>query len=208
MQAGKYDLALNHYQQLFALEPNSEPVCLALGTAYRMKGDIPTALSYYQKAGAIAPKDRTPLLLTGDALQAAGRKPEALGTYRRLLQLNAEDAVANNAVAYLVTETGGNLDEALKLAQKALQLSPKQPNFSDTLGWIYFKRNLNDSAVQVFRVLTQDYPDNPVFHYHFGMVLLQKGDKETAKTELKNALSKKPSDEVRGSIESALAKAS
>jgi tetratricopeptide (TPR) repeat protein len=208
MQAGKYDLALNHYQQLFALAPNSEPICLALGTAYRMKGDFPTALSYFQKAGALAPKDRAPLLMTADALQAAGHKPEALATYRRLLQLNADDAVANNAVAYLVTETGGNLDEALKLAQKALQLNPKQPNFSDTLGWIYFKRNLNDSAVQVFRSLTQDYPDNPVFHYHFGMVLLQKGDKATAKTELNNALSKKPSAEVRGNIESALAKAS
>jgi tetratricopeptide (TPR) repeat protein len=207
LQAGKYDLALNHYQQLFALSPKSEPICLALGAAYRMKGDFPTALSYFQKAAAIAPKDRAPLLMTGDALQAAGRKPEALETYRRLLQLNAEDAVANNAVAYLVTETGGNLDEALKLAQKALQLSPKQPNFSDTLGWIYFKRNLNDSAIQVFRVLTQDYPDNALFHYHFGMVLLQKGDKATAKSELNNALSKKPSGEMRGDIESALAKA-
>jgi tetratricopeptide (TPR) repeat protein len=172
-----------------------------------MKGDLPSALSYFEKAGALAPKDRAPLLMTADALQTAGRKPEALETYRRLLRLNTEDAIANNAVAYLVTETGGNLDEALKLAQKALQLSPKQPNFSDTLGWIYFKRNLNDSAVQVYRVLTQDYPDNPVFHYHFGMVLLQKGDKATAKTELNNALSKKPSDEVRGYIESALAKA-
>jgi predicted Zn-dependent protease len=65
---------------------------------------------------------------------------------------------------------------------------------------------LNDSAIQVFRALTQDYPDNPVFHYHFGMVLLQKGDKATAKTELKNALTKKPSDEMRGHIELALAK--
>ena len=207
LQAGKYDLALNHYQQLFALTPKSEPICLALGAAYRMKGDFPSALSYFQKAAAIAPKDRAPLLMTGETLQTAGRKPEALETYRRLLQLNGDDAVANNAVAYLVTETGGNLDEALKLAQKALQLSPKQPNFSDTLGWIYFKRNLNDSAIQVFRALTQDYPDNPIFHYHFGMVLLQMGDKATAKTELKNALTKKPSDEVRGNIESALAKA-
>jgi tetratricopeptide (TPR) repeat protein len=207
LQAGKYDLALNHYQQLFALTPKSEAVCLGLGVTYRMKGDVPSALSYFEKAGTLAPKDRAPLLMTADALQAAGRKPEALGTYRRLLELNAEDAIANNAVAYLVTETGGNLDEALKLAQKALQLSPKQPNFSDTLGWIYFKRNLNDSAVQVYRALTQDYPDNPLFHYHFGMVLLQKGDKATAKTELNNALSKKPSDEVRGNIQSALAKA-
>jgi Flp pilus assembly protein TadD len=206
MQAGKYDMALTHYQQLFAIAPKSERICLALGTAYRMKGDFPSALSYFQKAGALAPKDRVPLLLTAATFDTAGRKPEALATYRRVLQLNAEDAVALNAVAYLMTETGGNLDEALKLAQKALQLNPQQPYFSDTLGWIYFRRNLNDSAAQVFRILTKNYPDEPVFHYHFGVVLLQKGDKETAKTELKNALSKKPSDEVRGNVESALAK--
>jgi hypothetical protein len=53
--------------------------------------------------------------------------------------------------------------------------------------------------------LTQKYPDDPVFHYHFSMVLLKKGDRETAKTEFKNALSQKPSGEVRGDIESTLA---
>jgi tetratricopeptide (TPR) repeat protein len=208
LQAGKYDVALTLYQKLFAIAPNSEKICLALGTAYRMKGDFPSALSYFQKAGALAPNDRVPLLMIAAAFDSASRKPEALATYRRMLQLNAEDAVAANAVAYLVTEIGGNLDEALKLAQKAVQLNPQQPNFSDTLGWIYFKRNLNDSAVQVFQALTRNYPDSPVFHYHFGMVLLQKGDKKTAKTELKNALSKGPSDEVRGNIVLALADAS
>ncbi len=196
LQAGKYDMALTHYQQLLRTGP-SEQIFLALGSAYRMKGDFPTALSYFQKAGALAPKDRAPIVLTAEVFQSVGRKTEALATYRRVLQMNTEDAVANNAVAYLITETGGNLDEALKLAKKAQQLNPKQPNISDTLGWIYFKRHLNDSAAQIFRALTKDYPDDPVFHYHFAMVLQQQGDKALAKTELQNALSRSPSGEVR-----------
>ena len=82
----------------------------------------------------------------------------------------------------------------------------QQPNFSDTLGWIYFKKDLNDSAVQVFRTLTSKNPDNATFHYHFGMALLKKGDKKTAEAELKAALSKKPAGEMRREIETALAK--
>ena len=92
------------------------------------------------------------------------------------------------------------------MAQKAVQLDNKQPRFADTLGWVYLKKNLPDSAVQAFRGLTEKYPDDPVFHYHFGMALLQKGDKATAKVELQNALTKKPSDEVRQNVQAALAK--
>src|SRR5207248_871255 len=114
-------------------------------------------------------------------------------------------SVMNN-LAFVIVDSGGNLDEALSLAQKALQKWPQQPNLVDTLGWIYFKKNLNDSALQVFRGLALKYPDNANFHYHFGMALLQKGDKETARTELKSGLSKKPSAETRQNIETALAR--
>jgi Flp pilus assembly protein TadD len=72
---------------------------------------------------------------------------------------------------------------------------------------VYLKRNLNDSAIQVFRVLTQKYPNDPTFHYHFGLALLQQGDRATARTELKTALTRKPSQEVKRNIESVLAKA-
>ena len=110
-----------------------------------------------------------------------------------------------NNVAYLMVDSGGNLDEALALVQKALQKAPGQPNLIDTLGWIYLKKNWSDSALQVFRGLAQKYPDNPTFRYHFGMALLQKGDKTTAKAEFRSGLLKKPSGEVRHSIETALA---
>ena len=66
------------------------------------------------------------------------------------------------------------------------------------------KQNLNDTALQVFRSLTATNPDNPTFHHHFAMVLLRKGDKATAKTELQNVLAKKPSAEMRQDVEKAL----
>jgi Flp pilus assembly protein TadD len=206
MQTGKYDLAIAEYQALATDAPNSAQVQLALGNAYRQQGNFAGATAAFQKAEALAPNDPAPLALLGESLALSGQKPQALETYRRALQMKPDNAVLMNATAYLIAETGGSLDEALKLAQKAVQSDAQQPNFSDTLGWIYFKKNLNDSAMQVFRALTLNNPNNATFHYHFGMTLLKKGDKKTAESELKAALAKKPSGEIRHEIETALQK--
>jgi Tfp pilus assembly protein PilF len=147
-----------------------------------------------------------PVVAEAELFSLKGQTSEALAKYQGVLKLVPNNAVIMNNVAFLLADTGGSLDEALKLARRALQMDSKQPRYSDTLGWIYLKQNLNDSALQVFRGLTQSNPDNPTFHYHLAMALLQKGDKATAKTELQNALSKKPSTEVRHSVEAALAK--
>ena len=204
---GKYDLAVEQYRQLLASAPNSEATCLALGTTYRMKGDFANAIAYLQKAHTLAPKDPIPTIRLGGALAFTGRKPEALAVYRDALKLKPDDAATWSNAAYLIAETGGSLDEAMKFATRAMQLDSRQPNYTDTLGWVYLKRNLNDSAIQVFRVLTQKYPNDPTFHYHFGLALLQQGDRATARTELKTALTRKPSQEVKRNIESVLAKA-
>jgi predicted Zn-dependent protease len=126
--------------------------------------------------------------------------------YRRLLTLDPDSTNAMNNLAYTLLDTGGAPDEAQKLVERALEKSPKNPNYADTLGMVYLKKNLDDSALQVFSGLTQRFPDNPVFRYHYALTLTQKGQKAKAKTELEAALSKRPPEELRKSIQSSLAK--
>jgi tetratricopeptide (TPR) repeat protein len=206
MQTGKYDLAVIEYQHLAADNPNSPQVYLALGNAYRQRGDLANTIASFQKAEALAPNDIAPLALLAESFTLSGQKPQALEMYRRALQLKPDNAVLMNATAYLIAETGGSLDEALKLAQKAVAADSHQANFSDTLGWIYFKKDQNDNALEVFQALTKKNPESATFHYHFGMALLKRGDRKTAEAELKDALSKKPSSQVRHDIETALGK--
>jgi tetratricopeptide (TPR) repeat protein len=203
-ETGRYDVAIGEYRQMLAAAPNSEQTALALGMTYRLKGDNASAVTYFQKARDVAPNDPEPIRRLAGALALSGRQKEAVANYRRALQLTPNDAVLLSNTAYLMAETGGNLDEAMNLAKKAIQLDPRQANFTDTLGWIYLRKHLNDSAAQVFRGLTDRYPNNPTFHYHLGMTLLQAGDKKAAGTELKAALAKKPSEEVRSRIQDAL----
>jgi tetratricopeptide (TPR) repeat protein len=57
--------------------------------------------------------------------------------YQKVLKINPKFPPAANNLAYLYAEGGGNIDEALNLAQIAKQQGPDDPHISDTLGWIY-----------------------------------------------------------------------
>jgi predicted Zn-dependent protease len=88
------------------------------------------------------------------------------------------------------------------MAQRARQLSKSAlPEISDTLGWIYLKKNLPDSAIQIFQELVAATPNQATFRYHLGMALSQKGDKVRALQELKKALQGSTSDQERKQIQ-------
>ena len=75
---------------------------------------------------------------------------------------------------------------------------------ADTLGWVYIKKNLSDDAVRVYKDLVVKDPANATFHYHFGMALLQKGDRPSARKELEIALADKPSKDDDAKIRNLL----
>ena len=57
---------------------------------------------------------------------------------------------------------------------------------------IYLQKNLSDSALQIFRGLVKDQPNNATFRIHLALALLQKGDKLSARRELQDALEARP----------------
>ena len=59
--------------------------------------------------------------------------------------------------------------------------------------------------MQVFKDLVTAEPKNPAFHYHYGMALLQKGDRPAARRELQMAIDDKPSKDDASKIRDLLA---
>src|SRR6185369_6615532 len=104
---------------------------------------------------------------------------------KEAMKVDPNNGIVLNNLAMLIADTGGNLDEALTMAQHAKQQMPSYLEVTDTIGWIYIKKKLSDSAIEIFRDLTKKAKDNPTFHYHYGMALAQKGDKANALKELK-----------------------
>ncbi|HWB85903.1 MAG TPA: tetratricopeptide repeat protein [Bryobacteraceae bacterium] len=203
--SGRYDRAIAEFQKVLSIP--GAPVAaqadtyLRLGEVYRRKGDLNNALQALQKARQDSPGNANVLSTTALVLDAAGRKDEAKQAYEATLKANPEDGVALNNLAYLIADRGGDLDQALTLATRAKQLLPNLSEVSDTLGWIYLKKNLNDNAIEIFKGLVAKQPNQSTYRYHLALALSQKGDKPNALKELQEALKDSPSQEEKQKIQ-------
>ncbi len=205
-RSGNYDLAIQEFTGVVKQNPNAGDAYVRLAESYLKKGDTAAAISNFERAKQLLPNDPMPYLRLALVLDGAGHKDQAKPLYEQVLKLNPEEPVALNNLAYQIAENGGDLDTALALAQRARQRLPHSPDVADTLGWIYIKKNLSDSAVQIFRELVAEQPNNSTYRYHFAMALLQKGDRPQARKELQTALEQKPTKEQEGKIRALMGK--
>jgi tetratricopeptide (TPR) repeat protein len=196
---GQYDLAISQFRQLLTRDPNSAALRARMAEVYELMGDHRNALLHYQQAHDLAPNDVNQALNLAGALARAGSTREAKALYQSVVRTHPENAPALNNAAFFLADTNGDLDEALRLAQNALGKVPGHPGFSDTVGYIYLKKGMLNSAIQTFTNLARRYPTYANFRYHLGLALFEKGEKASARKELEAALADHPSppDQLR-----------
>ena len=198
VRCGQYDLAIATFQALLGEVDHDNAVAgdiyLRLGETYRRKGDMEAAITTLQKARATLPNHVVVTNTLALVLEASGRNQEAESEYRAVLKLDPKNGIAMNNLAYLITQRGGDLDEALTFGQRARQMLPDVDETQDTLGWIYLKKGLVDQAVSVFDKLVHKQPDKAEFRYHLALALAEKGDKFAATQQLTTALTCKPTE--------------
>lgn len=207
LRVADYPLAARELIRLAERDPNWDYLYLLLGQAHQLNGDLQRAILAFQRALQITPNSLEATLRLAYAYESAGQIPQAVAAYRKALEINPNTPIAMNNLAYLLSEHGGDLDEAQKLAQLALQRVPQQQYIADTLGWIFYKKNDLESALQIFQNLVKKYPEEPAFRYHLGAVLLKKGQKVQAKAELQAALENKPPADMEKKIRELLSQA-
>lgn len=108
--------------------------------------------------------------------------------YRAILAKYPNHALALNNLAGILSEIG-QLDEALKLAEKAVAVAPQNGKILDTYGWILFKQKKNNEALDVLKKAASLLPDHPIIYYHLGAAHQATGSVNLAKKHLEKALS-------------------
>ncbi len=191
--ARQFDRSISEFQKVLEVDPKSVETMRLIADIYALKGDRNAAVDMYRKAYETAPNNVSSALALAGGLVQAGRMAEARTQYLNIVKAHPDDPVVLNNTAYLLADSGGDLDEALRLAKSALAKSPDQPAYSDTVGYVYLKKGLNDSAIQTFNILVRKNPHFAAFHYHLGLALYAKGNKDAARSELHTALGDHPS---------------
>jgi tetratricopeptide (TPR) repeat protein len=192
-RAGRFQDARMQWERLAAKNPNSAEFQLRLGEVLNRMGDKQGALPRFRKAHELQPSNLGAAAGLALVLHQTGQTDQARAVYEDVLKLDPENVQAMNNLAYLKAEEGLDLDQALGLAQRAMQRAPNDPNISDTLGLIYIRKKLTVQAVHLFQDLVARAPDNPAYHLHLAMALYDTGQKELAKKELELAQRHKPS---------------
>jgi tetratricopeptide (TPR) repeat protein len=180
------------------LDANYIAAYSALGALFINTKQEDRAIAEYQKILERRPDNATAYTLIGMLNDSRQNYSAAADNYRQALGKDQNAVIAANNLAWLYAVNGeGNLDEAVRLAQGVVQKNPNIAGFVDTLGWVYYKKGLYGAAVeQLQKAVTLDEHaarnanGSPAgnYHYHLGMALKAKGDKEAARRELEQAV--------------------
>jgi tetratricopeptide (TPR) repeat protein len=180
--------AASEYGQVLKTNGQAADVWLRLGITQRMLSQNDAALASFNQAIRANPADEKASLSRATLLEAMGRQAQARDAYNQVLGINPDNGVALNNLAFLNAKTGQNLDVAMTLAERAKKRMPDSPNVSDTLGYVYYEKNLTGDAIRELQQAVEAAPLNSMFRLHLAMALLKNGDKPGAKREAESAL--------------------
>ena len=127
-----------------------------------------------------------------------------MDSYKKALQIQPEQPIAANNLAYLMVEGGQNADLALSYAQTARRALPNSPSTADTLAWVYYSKGTYASARDLLEEAEKGAPDDPAIQYHLGMTYNKLSDSAKAMTHLKKAATLAPDSESGKDAQKAL----
>ena len=161
-----------------------------------LRGQTANAIGAWEKWTAAHPNDAAALAILGTLEEARGDMGKAEAYYRKSLQIQPQQPVAANNLAYRMLSSGENVDVAFTLAQKARQGMPNSPNTADTLAWAYYYKGTYAFARDLLEEAVKTEPNDAAMHYHLGMVYSKLQDKNNAAIHLKKAVSLAPDSPI------------
>jgi tetratricopeptide (TPR) repeat protein len=186
------------FRRALEIDGNYLAAYSALGALFVNTNQQDRAIQEYQKIVERRPDNAAAYTLLGMLEMNRQNYDGAADYFRKALAKDENSVFAANNLAWIYAVYGkGNMDEAVRLAQSAVQASPEVPSFVDTLGWVYYKKGLYGAAAeQLKKAVSADEAAarstnsvaSPTYRFHLGMALSAKGDKAGARREIETAL--------------------
>lgn len=107
----------------------------------------------------------------GEACERAGKIRKAEAIFLQCLEAHPKSHVAMNYLAYMWAQNNVNLNAALGYVNKALELSPGNGAYIDTLGWIYYRQGKFDEALTELHRAHDILGNDPEIIDHIGEIM-------------------------------------
>jgi tetratricopeptide (TPR) repeat protein len=181
------------------LDENNADALLKLGQVQAAEGSVSQALATYQQSIQDHPREIAFYILAGEMYESERDWNNAKAMYQKALEIQPDNPLASNNLAYVILDEGGNVDVALAMAQTARRGMPDSSNAADTLGWAYFHKGVYKSAIDLFLESLRlnekrGAADDPAIHYHLGLAYEKTNQPAQARQQLERALKINPND--------------
>lgn len=191
-QAGQGDRAEQTLRRAVAKDPRYLAGYAQLAQLYVKQRRIDDARKEFEGIVKRDPRAAGPRTMVGILLESQGKRDEARRWYEATVAEIPAAPIAANNLAFIYAEEGTNLDVALQLASSAKKGLPDNPEVTDTLGWVHYKKGLFPLAVGYLEESAKRRPNNAEILYHLGMAYAKLGDKAKSRDALERALKLNP----------------
>ncbi|MEZ5804072.1 MAG: tetratricopeptide repeat protein [Rhizobiaceae bacterium] len=204
-------------KKLVASDPGDMRAYLALGGVYASQENYAAAAKNYDEAVAhletARSLDRTDggetanwniYYQRGIAYERLKQWPKAEPNFRKALELAPDQPQVLNYLGYSWVDMNMNLDEALGMIQRAVDLRPSDGYIVDSLGWAHYKLGRYDQAVVELERAVSLRPDDPVLNDHLGDAYWRIGRRLEATFQWSHARDLKPEPAVLAEVEKKL----
>ncbi|HSP23980.1 MAG TPA: tetratricopeptide repeat protein [Saliniramus sp.] len=204
------DEASAHLEELMERRPDDVEVVVAFANILRVRQQFEEAAEAYSKAiDLIDEPDRshwTLFYFRGASYERSKQWEKAEADLKTALELVPEntpigEAQILNYLGYSWVDMGINIDEAFKLLQRAVELSPRDGMIIDSLGWAYFRLGRYDDAVRELERAVELMSSDPVINDHLGDAYWKVGRRLEATFQWRHALASDPEPDDRENIE-------
>jgi tetratricopeptide (TPR) repeat protein len=124
------------------------------------------------KAAADSPgrqDDQLAILFLRGSVEERQKHYDAAEVYfKKILAIDPNNMQTLNYYGYMLADRGVQLEDALRMVQKAVQLDPQNYAYLDSLGWTYFKLGQYTLAEDNLRQASQRMGTDPTVHDHLG----------------------------------------
>ena len=189
-QEGDFTGAEKAVREALAAQPGDAALFSYLILVLREGRQYERALALINQELTKTPASERLLFNKGIVLSDLNRMSEARSVMEQVIANNPRNADALNFIAYDLAEKGHDFDRAEILVQQALEISPQDGFYLDTLGWINFQRGDYERAVEILRRAYKLSGGDVVVSEHFGDALVKSDNAAEAAEVYRIALEK------------------
>ena len=195
-QLEKFDQAVARLRTLVAEKPDRIDAALTLADLLRGKEKYADAVQAYDTAiGRIrnAEERHWPVFFgRGIVLERTKNWTKAEADMKKALQLSPEQPHVLNYLGYSWIDQGVNLDEGMKMLQRATELRPDDGAITDSVGWAFYRLGQYDKAVEWLERAAEQKSDDATIVEHLGDAYWHVGRRREARFQWERALNQKP----------------